>query len=113
MKAKGTNKRRAKVIGGTPKEPIIMIDNDSDGLAIIEGRTIADGQPVPPGMPLYMVSKGEHGEHFIETLVEGNDGQSYERPVGSKGPAKVATRSYREGYDTIFGNRKKKGTVLN
>lgn len=54
---------------------------------------VKDGDPIPPGQELIHVGKpGRDGWRKVTTLYR-------------SGPAQVATPSYRENYDRVFGSR--------
>lgn len=102
MTAKSTKKRRAKIIGGDQKEPVIAAANEDGSIEIIEGRSLGDGEALPVGSPLYVVHRSGD-EHCLETIVEGDRDYATSE---SKGPAKVASAGYRRGYDAVFGKPK-------
>jgi hypothetical protein len=88
-------------IGKSEDGEIIVVQKSERGIGIRGIKPVKDGEPLLPGEDLFKVTPATNpvGAYDMETV--------YESPykTESKGPAKVSSPKYREGWDAIFGDK--------
>jgi hypothetical protein len=72
---------------------------DGAPVAVAHMNRVEDGKPIPQDTDIF--------------YVDSKDGRVIDSVRIGNGPAKVATRSYRAGWDNIFGKKKKSEKTLN
>ena len=83
-----------KVLHACEHEVVLAKKDGDRGVQLIHGHPIKEGQPLPPGASLYRVEGNRKKGYRMQTLLE------------HKGPARVSSHKYREGYDAVFGKAK-------
>ncbi len=85
-----------------------MLRATDEGVFYDTYRTVAEGQPLTGDGEVVHLTPDETKTYYnVETLYGS-------RPtVAKSGPAQVASKSYRDGYDRIFSKSKTESSTLN
>lgn len=98
----GDEKKEYAILGRESAQgtPLLRIREDGSGSVGVL-QPLKDGQPAPPGLEVVHLEHQFGNVYRVQTL------------VGGSGPAQVATKAYRDNYDSIFRQKAPDGGYWN